>query len=112
MRLTWKLEGLTRKLWWKIAAFYGPSVDWGYLPYLSIYCDKKDDDCGWWWHKPPVVCGVNVANCDSLQDIVETMIEEYQHHLQDPERTDEEEYEAEAKAVAKRDAWMFLGEVV
>ena len=108
MRLTWELEGLTRNLWREIAYQYGVSLYWGYVPHLCIYHDKKDDHCGWWWHVPPVVCGVNVANCDSMQDIVETMIEEYQHHLQDLERTDEEQYEAEAKAVAKRDAWMFL----
>ena len=56
----------------------------------------------------PAELGVNVFKCRDHVDLVGTMIHEYVHHLQDPERTDEKMYESEADAEANEHMEFFL----
>ena len=88
-----------------IVEHYGASVFHDDDPELVLYYDPADDSFG--WHEDDRI-GVNFAVCETWPEVVGTLIHEFWHHLQDPHRQDEADYEAEAEAVAADDLDMFL----
>jgi len=62
-------------------------------PRLRLLWDTKEPLYGWY---DPGWISVNLAICESWEDVIGTIIHEYCHHLQDPDRTDRKTYEEEA----------------
>ena len=105
MRLTYKRWRRAHRVFCRVLNHYGshPTTD----PELILIYDTNFKKVRWGWYQDGEV-GVNFARCKDWEEVVGTIVHEVWHHLQDPKRTDRKRYEKEAKAVAKRDAWMFL----
>lgn len=59
------------------------------------------------WYQYPRM-GINFWACSFRIEVVGSLIHEYHHHLQDPDREDEDLYELEANYIAARDLHLFL----
>ena len=101
MTLTIKAHERATKTYWRIADHYGGDLP---APYPVFYSDP-DDGFGYW---DTDCIWINFA-WSTWEEIVGTMIHEYQHHIQ-PADMDEDEAEAEADEVAARDLHLFLGD--
>jgi len=88
----------------RITRHYGAGPYYLATPELVIFHDPADG-FGYW---EPDLVWLNFAACESWHDVVSTLIHEFWHHHQGPERTDTEAYESEANAVAARDVGLFL----
>ena len=106
MHLTYDLWCETHELYQRIVDHYGVPVWWDVEPDLILYHDPDDGMYG--WHEYGEI-GVNYATCEDWSDVVGTLIHEYQHHHQDPERNDVKEYEREAQSISERDLHLFMG---
>jgi len=62
-------------------------------PELVLYFDPDDELYGWYL---PGEIGVNLARCETMSVAVATVLHEYKHFLQEPDRKDQAEYEREA----------------
>jgi len=105
MHLTYDLWTDAFELYDRIVEHYGVPVWWDIEPDLICYYDPMEPYYG--WHTLDEI-GVNFAICDDWADVVGTLIHEYHHHMQDPKRGDEPEYEAEAVEITMRDLHLFL----
>jgi len=105
MYLTYDLMGQINELYERIVEHYGVPLWWDDEPDLCLYYDPTENLYG--WHTLGEI-GVNLATCETWADIVGTLIHEYWHHMQKPNRKDQREYEAEASMVTKRDLHLFL----
>lgn len=68
-------------------------------PVLVMLYDTGSECYG--WYEPGVIV-VNLSACLTWLDVIGTLVHEYCHHLQDPDREDEPAYEAEADAFCER----------
>ena len=105
MNLTYDLWMETHELYQRIIDHYGVPMTWDVEPDLVLYYDPEDGMYG--WHEYGEI-GVNFAACEGWADVIGTLIHEHTHHLQDPERDDEDSYEEEAESIALRDLHIFL----
>lgn len=105
MRLTYGAHERVRALWRRIVGHYGPSKYHRWPPRLVVIHDPRSDCYGWQWGPPSEVV-LNLAHCTGWLDVSGTLIDEYQHHLQDPDDWTVG-YEEAAAAVAARDARLF-----
>lgn len=92
------------ELYHRITEHYGAGPYYVISPELVVFHDTEDG-YGYW---SPETIWLNFAACTDWHDVVGTLIHEFCHHHQDPERMDTKVYETEANAVAARDAWLFL----
>ena len=86
-----------------VVDYYGPSEYHDFTPELVCFHDPADH---WGYCDDKIY--VNFARCRWWRDVVQTIIHEYTHHLQDPERRDEESYELECAEAEMRDFRRFL----
>lgn len=99
MILTWERYRWVRQHFDRLVLTKGPNK--AYQPYprfpeLAIISDPGADSYGW-FDQERVTIVINVAGCTE-DEILGTLRHEYKHYLQDPDRTDVEQYETEAQA--------------
>lgn len=104
MYLTYDLWCEVHELYERVLDHYGRPIGNDEDPMLVIYCDP--DDCYGWYAYDEI--GINVGKCETWSDVVETVIHEVWHHIQGPDRDDEEAYEREANEVSSRDLHLFI----
>jgi hypothetical protein len=103
MHLTPERIELAEGIYEEIIDNYGWSHHHDHAPILRLYYDPRGNPPLYGYYDTETMC-VNFARCRTWRNVVETMIHEYAHHMQDPGRTDTEECEAEAAAIAL-DGW-------
>lgn len=117
MKLTKERSRQLTEIWYDIIDHYGPSKYQDNVLDLNSYCEPNSNTFGE-CEDEENECSINVAICRTLRQCVEVMIEEYIHYLQSPHwfqryydmghTYETHPYELQAKAIAKRDAHLFL----
>jgi len=105
MYLTYDHWTEAHEVYEQIHTYYGVPEWHDAEPDLVLYYDPDEGLYG--WHQDEEI-GVNFGTCETWADVVGTLLHEYWHHCQDPERMDLDEYEGEAEEVARRDLARFV----
>jgi hypothetical protein len=119
MRPTWRharkvLQWCEQEYGWSKYEEYRPTISYRKPDHLT------EDVCGWYDDSD---CHIHLNNlsCNTIEELVKTVIHEYQHHLQDPKQYqrlakklshEQNPLEIQAEEVALRDYKKCLQELV